>query len=578
MAGAQREVNTLVVDLRQRFPIKETAGVAWRVEPMHEYLVANSQQSLWTLMGAVVFVLLIACANVANLLLVRTSQRERELAVRSALGGNRSHLLRQMMVESFVLAGIGAALGAGLAWAAIKVLVAIGPANLPRLDRVAIDPLVLGFAALAAVLSALIFGIVPALRASRVDVADMLRATGGRNASLSGAGKWLRAGVVTAEVALAFVLLVGSGLMIRSFVALQRADPGFDPSGVLTFTLANVNEPTPEGRNAVTRVVHEKLSAIPGVTAVSVANPLPLDGQASNVRWGLEAALADPALYQQADFRGIQPGYFAAMRTALIDGRVFDEGDNVSGVNRAVIDQVFAAKAFPGQRAVGQRFLARVGGPEPDWFEVIGVVRHQRNESLAADGRETIFVPNAQIAFFANNWVVRTTGNVTGIMPSIRAAVRDVNPRYVVNELRAMDVLVDQARAPTRFAFVCIGAFAVVAAFLAGIGLYGVLSTLVTQRTAEIGVRMAFGASSSSILQLVAGQGLRLSSLGIAVGILAAFAVTRVMSTMLVGVSPTDPLTFAAIAAFFLGVTALACWIPARRASRMDPIAALRDE
>jgi putative ABC transport system permease protein len=252
MAGAQREVNTLVVDLRQRFPIKETAGVAWRVEPMHEYLVANSQQSLWTLMGAVVFVLLIACANVANLLLVRTSQRERELAVRSALGGNRSHLLRQMMVESFVLAGIGAALGAGLAWAAIKVLVIIGPANLPRLDQVAIDPLVLGFAALAAVLSALIFGIVPALRASRVDVADMLRATGGRNASLSGAGRWLRAGVVTAEVALAFVLLVGSGLMIRSFVALQRADPGFDPSGVLTFTLANVNEPTPEGRNAVT--------------------------------------------------------------------------------------------------------------------------------------------------------------------------------------------------------------------------------------------------------------------------------------------------------------------------------------
>jgi putative ABC transport system permease protein len=578
MASAQREVNALVADLRQRFPIKETAGVAWRVEPMHEYLVANTKQSLWTLMGAVAFVLLIACANVANLLLVRTSQRERELAVRSALGGNRNALLRQMMVESFVLAGIGAALGAGLAWAGIKVLVAIGPANLPRLDQVAIDPLVLGFTALAAIASALVFGIVPAVRASRVDVADMLRATGGRNSALSGSGKWLRNGVVTAEVALAFVLLVGSGLMIRSFVSLQRADPGFDPSGVLTFTLANVQEPTPEGRSALARVIDEKLSAIPGVTAVSAGAPLPLDGQGSNVRWGLEAALTNPALYQQADFRGVIPDYFATMRTALIDGRVFDENDNVPGVNRAIIDQVFAEKAFPGQRAVGQRFLARTGGPDPDWFEVIGVVRHQRSESLAADGRETMFVPNAAIGFFANNWIIRTNGDAARLMPSVRAAIRDINPRYVVNNLRELEALVDQARAPTRFALACIGAFAVVAAVLAGIGLYGVLSTLVRQRTAEIGVRMAFGASSASILQLVARQGLMLSVIGIAVGLLAAFAVTRVMTSMLVDVSPTDPLTFAAIAAFFLGVTALACWIPARRAAKMDPVVALRDE
>jgi putative ABC transport system permease protein len=578
MAGAQREVNALVADLRQRFPIKETAGVAWRVEPMHHYLVANTKQSLWTLMGAVVFVLLIACANVANLLLVRTSQRERELAVRSALGGNRSVLLRQMLVESFVLAGIGAALGAGLAWAGIKVLIAIGPANLPRLDQVAIDPLVLGFTALAAIASALIFGIVPAVRASRVDVADMLRATGGRNASLSGAGRWLRNGVVTAEVALAFVLLVGSGLMIRSFVALQRADPGFDPSGVLTFTLANVNEPTPQGRNALSRVIDEKLSAIPGVTAVTAGNPLPLDGQGSNVRWGPGEALTNQALYQQADYRGVMPDYFSTMRTALVDGRAFDAGDNVPGLHRAVIDQVFAAKAFPGQKAVGQRFLARTGGPDPEWFEVIGVVRHQRSVSLAADGRETMFVPNADIGFFANNWVIRTTGDAARLIPTVRAAIRDINPRYVVNNLREMDVMVDRARAPTRFALVCIGAFAAVAAVLAGIGLYGVLSTLVRQRTAEIGVRMAFGASSSSILQLVAGQGLKLSALGIGLGLLAAVAVTRVMTTMLVGVSPTDPLTFAAIAAFFLGVTALACWIPARRAAKLDPVVALRDE
>jgi predicted permease len=551
--------------------------VAWRVEPMHQYLVANTKQSLWTLMGAVVFVLLIACANVANLLLVRTSQRERELAVRSALGGNRNALLRQMMIESFVLAGIGATLGAGLAWAGIKLLVAVGPANLPRLDQVSIDPMVLGFTALAAVLSALVFGIVPAVRASRVDVADLLR-TGGRNSSLSGAGKWLRNSVVTAEVALAFVLLVGSGLMIRSFVELQSADPGYDATGVLTFALANVNEPTPEGRQSLSRVIDERLSAIPGVTAVAAANPLPLDGQASNVRWGTEAALTNPALYQQADFRAVTPDYFGTMETALIDGRLFDEGDNVPGLNRAIIDQVFAAKAFPGEKAVGKRFLARTGGPEPDWFEVIGVVRHQRSVSLAADGRETMYVPNAFIGFFANNWVIRTTGNAASKMPSVRAAIRDINPRYVVNNLREFEVLVDQAQAPTRFALICIGAFAVVAAVLAGIGLYGVLSTLVRQRTAEIGVRMAFGASNASILTMVARQGLTLSVIGIGVGLLAAFAVTRVMSNMLVGVSPTDPITFAAISLFFLAVTALACWIPARRAARLDPVVALRDE
>jgi putative ABC transport system permease protein len=406
----------------------------------------------------------------------------------------------------------------------------------------------------------------------------MLRA-GGRSSALSGAGKWLRAGVVTAEVALAFVLLVGSGLMIRSFVALQRAEPGYDPNGVVTFGLVNVREQTPEGRAAVTRLVDERLGALPGVTGVSASNQIPLDGQTSNARWGPEGALTNPALYQQTDLRFVRPDYFTVMKTALIDGRVFEDVDNVPGLNRTVIDNVFAAKAFPGQKAVGKRFLARTGGPDPEWFEVIGVVRHQRNASLAVDGRETMYLSDGGFGFgIANQWIIRASGNPTSLIPSIRGAIREMNSRYVINDLRTLDVLVGRARAPTRFAFVCIGVFAVVAALLAGIGLYGVLSTLVRQRTAEIGVRMAFGASSASILQLVGGQGLKLSALGIGIGLLAAFAVTRVMSSMLVGVSPTDPLTFVAIAAFFLGVTALACWIPARRAARLDPVAALREE
>jgi putative ABC transport system permease protein len=306
---------------------------------------------------------------------------------------------------------------------------------------------------------------------------------------------------------------------------------------------------------------------------------IPLDGDQSNVRWGTEAALTNPALFQQADFRQILPDYFAVMKTALIDGRWFDESDNRPGLNRIVIDNVLAAKAFPGEKAVGKRIYARTGGPDPEPFEVIGVVRHQRNASLAVDGRETIYVTDGLFGFGnVGTWIVRTTGDPSSLTPAVRAAIKEINPRFVINVLRPYEALLDQARAPTRFALACIGVFAVVAAVLAGIGLYGVLSTLVRQRTAEIGVRMAFGASGSSILQLVAGQGLKLSALGIGIGLLAAFAVTRVMSTMLVGVSPTDPLTFATIAAFFLAVTALACWIPARRASRLDPVQALREE
>jgi predicted permease len=579
LASAQEELNGVVRDLRARFPLKETAGTVWRVEPMHEYLVANTTQSLWTLLGAVTFVLLIACANVANLLLVRTSQRERELAVRAALGGDRRTLLRQMLVESFVLAGSGAVVGIALAWSGIRLLAVIGPETLPRLDQVSLDPVVLAFTAAATIASALLFGVVPALRASRVDVAELLRSTGGRSPSLSGAGRWLRAGVVTAEVALAFVLLVGSGLMIRSFMAIQQAQPGFDPSNVVMFGLVNAQEQAPEGRAALSRTVHERLRNLPGIVGVTATNLIPLEGFGSNARWGPEGALTNPALFKQADLRAILPTYFDVMRTALVDGRVFEEADNVPGLNRTVIDDVLAAKAFPGERAVGKRFVARIGGPEPEWFEVIGVVRHQRNYSLAADGRETMYVTDGQFEFgAANQWILRTSGNPSALTPSIRAAIRDINPRYVVNNPRTMDLLVGRAQAPTRFALACLGVFAIVAAFLAGIGLYGVVSTLVRQRTAEIGVRMAFGASSANILNLVAGHGLKLSALGIGLGLLAAFAVTRMMSTMLVGVSPTDPLTFAAIAAFFLSITALACWIPARRASRLDPVVALRDE
>ncbi len=577
LAQAQDQITTLVADLRRRFPIKETAGLRWRVEPMHADLVADVKPTILALMGAVLFVLLIACSNVANLLLVRAADRERDLAVRSALGGNRWMLLRQMLAESLMIAAIGAVAGLGLAWAGVRLLLAIGPENLPRLDHVGLDPMVLGFSALAALVSAVVFGMIPAIRASRVDAAEILRSAG-RHSGLAG-GRVLRNAVVVAEVALAFVLLVGSGLMIRSFVALLKADPGYDPNGVLTFFLPNLNRPSPTARAAFVQQLKDRLSGLPWVEGVTAVGPLPLDGQTSNARWGPEAAAADPSLFQQANLHVVQPGYFDVMRTRLIAGRQFTREDNDTATRRLMVDVNFARKAFPGQSAVGRTVLARIRSNEAEPYEIVGVVAHQRHETLARDGRETVFVTDGYFFFGATSrWVVRTAGDPTALTGPVRAAIRGLDPGLAIAELQPMTVFVDKARAPTRFALTLIGIFAVIAVVLAGVGLFGVLATMVRQRTPEIGVRMAFGAPREKILSMVVGQGLRLSALGVVIGVAAALALTRVMGSMLIGVGAADPATFAAMVVLFLSIAILACWIPARQAAGLDPNEALREE
>jgi putative ABC transport system permease protein len=580
-ATAQAQVDAVAADLRERFPVKQTAGLHFRVESMAEDLVVDVRPALLALMGAVGFVLLIACANVANLLLVRTSARERELAVRAALGGSRSRLVRQMLTESVLLAFAGAIIGLVAARLGIRLLLAVRPDNLPRIESVHIDPAVLAFTTLAAFASALVFGVVPALRASRVDVAETLRESG-RTGGLSGAGRRLRNSVVIAEVALSFVLLIGCGLMFRSFVALQKEDPGYDAAGVLTFFVNPVQARWGglERRALFVRELRSRLSAIPGVTAVAAANPVPLDGTPNvGARWGREDALADAGRFQQADLRWVHPGYFEALRTPLVAGRTFTEEDNRPDAALVVIDERFAEKAFPNESPVGKRFLARVRTDEPEWFEVIGVVHHQRHVSLAADSRETMFMTDAVGGFArANRWIVRTDGSPERLIPAVRAAVANLDPLQPIADVQPMSVLVDRAAAPTRFALVLIGVFAGIAALLAAIGLYGVLATMVRQRTPEIGVRMAFGARRTSIVQLVLGEGLVLSAAGLGIGLFAAFALTRVMRSMLVGVAPTDPLTFAAMAVLFVVVATAACAGPALRAARLQPTAALREE
>jgi len=312
---------------------------------------------------------------------------------------------------------------------------------------------------------------------------------------------------------------------------------------------------------------------------VTAASPLPLDGGIANARWGTEAAVTDPSKFQQANLHVVLPGYFQVMRTNVIEGRVFTDADNAPNAVLAVIDRNFAAKAFPGQSAVGKRLLIRVRSNEPEWFEVIGVVDRERHESLAVDGRETLFVTDGLFGHgAANRWAVRTTADPMTLGPAVRAAVKEVDAQVPVSELQPMTALVDRAMASTRFALALITVFAAIAVMLAAVGLYGVLSTVVRQRTAEIGVRMAFGAPTSSIFQLVIGQGLRLSAVGVALGVAGALALTRGMSTMLVGVRPTDPLTFVAIAVLFMTIAGLSSWLPARRAAALDPNVALREE
>ena len=574
---AQQQLDNIAADLRRRFPIKEAAGLHIRAEWMRDDLVADVRPAIIALMGAVSFVLLIACANVANLMLVRAASRERELAVRSALGGTRWGLIRQMLTESLLVATLGALVGFGLAQAGIKLLLVLAPENLPRLDSVSADPSVLVFTILAGIVSAAAFGIVPALRASRPDLADILRSAG-RTGGLA-RGRRIRNAVVTAEVALSFVLLIGCGLMLRSFIALQHVDPGYDPKGLLTFFAVSGRPGGPDVQAGIIRQLSERLRAVPGVTGVTAANPLPLDGGIGNARWGTESAVTDPSKFQQANVHVILPGYFRVMRSKFIEGRDFTEADNNPNAVLAIIDRNFAAKAFPGQSAVGKRLYVRVRSNEPEWFEVIGVVDRERHETLAADSREAMFLTDGLFGHGAvARWVVRTSRDPNALVPAIRAAVREVDRQMPVSEVQPMTAFVDRAMASTRFALALIATFAAIAVVLAAVGLYGVLSTVVRQRTAEIGVRMAFGANTSSIFQLVIGHGLRLSAIGIALGAVGALALTRGMKTMLVGVRPADPLTFVAIGVLFMAVAAVSSWIPARRAAGLDPNVALRDE
>jgi len=575
---AQAASEKVAASERAQFPIMGTADYHIRVEPMRQHMVAEARPAIVALMGSVFFLLLVACANVANLLLLRASLRNRELAVRAALGANRWKLMSPILAEAVWLAALGTFGGLALAWAGIKELRLLAPADLPRLDTVAIDTPVLAFTALLGLTAAIAFGMTPALRASRPRLMNVLRGVS-RNTGL-GSGSLMRNGVVTAEVALSFVLLVGSGLMFRSFLQLQRIDPGFDAHNLLTFVLnGNNGAATPEARTAFVRQFADRLRSIPGVQSVTGSVPFPLAGGFSPIRWGKEEALSDPSKFQATDFQIVVPGYFETMRTPLLAGRTFTETDNAPDRRLIIIDDFLAKKAFPGESAVGKRMLIRVKTPEPEWMEIIGVVGHVRQSSLALPGREQVYFTDGYGGPGAvNSWALRVAGDPAGYANQVRAAIKSVNPRLLATDLEPMSEIVTRAQAQTTFSLLLIGVFAVIAAILAGVGLYGVLSTAVRQRTAEIGVRMALGAGRQNIFRIIVGHGLGLSAIGVVVGVIAALALTRLMTTMLVGVKPTDPLTFVGMMLVFLAIATASSWIPASRAAGVDPNKALREE
>jgi len=586
LAQAQQDMDRLAARFRESYQIHKTQNTQIVVAGMHQDVVEHARPALIALLGAVGFVLLIACANVANLLLVRASERGREIAVRASLGSGRGRIVAQMLTESLVLSVAGTALGLVLAWQGIRVIKALSPANLPRIESVSLDVGAFGFAALAAVVAALLFGLAPALRAVRGNLSDNLR---DRGTDTGGArGNKLRTGLVIGEMTLSLVLLIGAGLMVRSFAAIQKVDPGFDARNVVTFNapIPFLKYLTSQGRATFFNRLADRVGAIPGVEAVGGVTPLPLAGgeQYSVGSYGKVGEADEVYQANKADYKAVLPGYFEAMKIPLVSGRSFARSDNEEqALDVAIIDAKLAARLFGRENPLGAQIL--INHFDEKTFQmgkapvtIVGVVANVRSASLAAEGRETIYVPYVYQAFLPITFTVRTASAPTGLLPLIRAEVKALDPDVPVADLTTLESWVKEAMSQTRFLLALSGTFAGLALLLAAFGLYGVIAYSVRQRTREIGVRMALGASNREVLRLILGQGMLVAGIGIVVGLAASLALTRIVSSYLVGVNATDPITFIGVPIVLLGVAAVASYLPARRATAIEPVRALHEE
>jgi predicted permease len=588
-------------DLRRAYPGNYGHGPEKNFDmymvPVKEQLVSRLRPALFVLLGAVAFVLLIACANVANLLLARASTREKELAIRAALGAGRARLVRQLLTESLILGFAGGLLGLVLAYWGVGALRALAPANTPRMDEVHIDPLVLAFTFGVSLLTGLFFGLAPAWQVARTDLRETLNEAG-RGTSAAGGSLNLRASLVVSELALAVLLLVGAGLLIRSFNRLLDVSPGFQSQHLLTMELTLPEKTYPDGapvQNFYAQLV-ASVKTVPGIQAAGAVSQMPLtDSYTSGSVFFEDTSIPDipklPELgnlpYMEIDQRAATPEYFQAMEIPLVRGRLPSDADDGSAALVAVVDTNFARRFWPQRDAVGQRVaidsIPNVTPRAPRWRTIVGVVGHVKHYSLDVEGREQIYVPHRQPLFGVftprdMTLAVRTSMDPASVTSAIREQVFAIDKGLPLYNIATMDQLVANSVAQSRLNLSLLVAFAVLALALAAVGVYGVMAYAVTQRTQEFGIRMALGASPADVLKQVFLEGGRLAALGLGLGLIAALALTRLMASMLYGVKPNDPLSLGVAAAILAVVAFAACYIPARRATLVDPLVALRYE
>jgi putative ABC transport system permease protein len=574
---SQAEMETIAANLEKQFP-NENRGHSASVVPLREQLVGEIRPALRVLAVAVGFVLLIACANVANLLLARAMGRQRELAVRRALGATRVRVARQLMTES-VLLSLGAGLvGTLLALWGVDLLkfVIPGNTNAPGLREFGLNASVLAFTLGISLLTGVLFGVAPALQGSRTNLNNSLK-EGGRSATPGRGMKRLRGALVAAEVALSLVLLTGAGLMIRTLIRLQEVNPGFNAQDLMTaqIILPENRYREPMRKAEFFRQLSANLQGMPGIKGVGMISNLPMSGQDSRTGIGVEGREPSPTEPTRAHHRIVSPGYFETMQIPLVEGRLFNEMDVAQSKPVLLVNQTMAKKYWPGQSPVGRRVM--LGGTEV-WREVVGVVGDVKHWGLANQVNPEMYLPVEQTPGGFMNLVVRSNGDARSLAAAVRTQVQAMDKDQPLPTMAAMDDVISQSIASRRFLMVLLGAFAGVAILLAGVGIYGVMSYTVSQRTGEIGIRMALGAQQSDIFQLVIRQGLALTAAGVVAGLGGAFWLSKFLGDMVFGVPPKDPLTFSGVATLLLLVALLACWIPARRAARVDPMVALRYE